>query len=243
LLELTAQGGPTMRHTRLTISYSLAVMLAAAALQQIAWGDDDRPEAPASGGDSIRLTLVDRRISANLAIDAQAEIQLVQFAISHARDPGVKRFAETMAIQFDSLATHLDALSGSLASAIWNITAGDDPRPPSPIRLINAERMLMRIKLEVVREGASYLQAELQSLPADEFDRNYLRAHILRQIQMLGTLKALERYASPGYANTLAEATKVVQHGLEQAKTTLASLEPLRTKPVDGAKITAADRK
>jgi hypothetical protein len=137
----------------------------------------------------------------------------------------------------------MDALSGSLASAIWNSTAGDDPRTQSPFRLINAERMLMRIKLEVVRETASFLQAELQSLPADEFDRSYLRAHILRQIQMLGTLKALERHASPGYASTLAEATKVVQHGLEQAKTTLASLEPPRVKSADGAKITAAGRK
>ena len=101
----------------------------------------------------------------------------------------------------------------------------------------------MRIKLEVVREGASFLQAELQSLPADEFDQNYLRAHILRQIQMLGTLKALKRHASPDYASTLAEATKVVQHGLEQAKATLASLEPPRIKSADGAKITAAGRK
>ena len=232
-----------MRHAHLTISYSIAVVLAGAALQQIVLGDDERPEAPASEGDAIHLTLVDRRISANLAIDAQAELQLVQFAVSHARDPGVKRFAEAMAIQFDSLAAHMDALSGSLASAIWNSAAGDDPRPPSPFRLINAERMLMRIKLEVVRESASFLQAELQSLPADEFDRNYLRAHILRQIQMLGTLKALERHASPGYASTLAEATKVVQHGLEQAKTTLASLEPPRIKSADGAKITAAGRK
>jgi predicted outer membrane protein len=232
-----------MRPTRLTILYSIAAVLAGAALQQIVLGDDERPEAPASDGDSIHLTLVDRRISANLAIDAQAEIQLAHFAASHARDPSVKRFAEAMARQFDSFAGQMDALSGSLASAVWSSMSGDDARPPSPFRLINAERMLLRIKLEVVRECAGLLQAELQSLPADEFDRNYLRAHVLRQIQMLGTLKALERHASPGYASTLAEATNMVRQGLDQAKTIGARLEAAMPKPADSAKITAAGGK
>ncbi|MBI3837542.1 MAG: hypothetical protein HY288_06375 [Planctomycetia bacterium] len=232
-----------MRPTRLTISYAIAAVLTAAALQHPVLGDDAAPEAAASDGDSIHLTLIDRRISANLAIDAQAEIQLAQFGAAHARDPSVKRFAEALAKQFDLLAGNMDVLSGSLASPIWNSTAGDDARPRSPFRLINAERTLLRIKLEVVRACADVLQAELESLPADEFDRSYLRAHIVRQIQMLGTLKALERHASPGYASTLAETTKMVQHGLDLAKTLGANLEAATAKPADGATITAAGGK
>jgi predicted outer membrane protein len=229
-----------MRPTRLTISYSIAAVLASVALQQIVLGDDERPEAATSDGDTVRLTLVDRRIAANLAIDAQGEIQLAQFAVAHARDPSAKRFAEAMAGQYDSFAGQMDALSGSLASAAWNTKTADDARPRSPIRLINAERTLMRIKLEVVRECADLLQGELQSLPADEFDRNYLRAHVLRQIQMLGTLKALGRHASPGFASTLVEATKMVQQGLDQAKTISATLEAMTPKSADGTAITAA---
>jgi predicted outer membrane protein len=232
-----------MRPTRLRVSFSIAAVLAGAALQQIVLGDEERPEAAAPDGESIHLTLVDRRIAANLAIDAQAEIQLAQFAASHARDASVKRFGEAMARQYDAFAGQMDALSGSLASAAWNTKTADDDRPRSPIRLINAERSLMRIKLEVVRECASLLQGELQSMPTDEFDRNYLRAHVVRQIQMLGTLKALERHASPGFVSTLVEATKIVQQGLDQAKTIGASLDAVPATPTDAAAITAAAHK
>ncbi|HEV3138481.1 MAG TPA: hypothetical protein VGZ26_11270 [Pirellulales bacterium] len=231
-----------MGHKHFILEYAIAALLFAG-IGHIVLADGNPSEPSSSDRAAPHLTFVDRRIAANLAIDAQAEIQLLRFAASHAHDPSVKQFAETMAKEFELQAANMDALSGSLASAIWNTKCGEDARPQSPVRMINLERIAMRVKLEVVCSAASFVAAELNLLPAEEFDRSYLRAFILRQIQVLGTLKALERYASPEYAGPLAEATKVVQHGVDQARLIGASLEPARIKSADGAHLTATSAK
>lgn len=221
---------------------------------------DDSPEpvaapaAEATPAPTIRLSIVDKRMATVLAIDQQAEIELAQYAISHAAREEVKQYAQQVAAETAAFLKSWDERTGGqislgtrrIAESNENVahregeTAAGDSPGRAPFALLNAERTLMHMKLEITQQCAQAALAELGATPTTDLDRSYLDHQLFRQMEMLATLKVLQRYATPRLAPLLEEAGKLAQRHFDQAKAILTTLPVTHPGGIERPTLTAA---
>jgi hypothetical protein len=224
-----------MRRKGSTIALVLMSGLVATIAPFRAAAEEPSPEVPSASApaDAIRLSLVDRRMATYLLIDHQAEIDLADYAAAHAHDDAVKGYAQGVAHDYATFAKHWDERTGGQITAIARRistsaeVSADTTGPETPSRiafsLVNMERMLMSIKVEVAAQCAHAVQAELEGIGPAELDRSYLESQLFRQMQNVATLKVLQRYATPRMVPLLEDAAKLAQHHLDDAKAILAT--------------------
>ena len=176
-----------------------------------------------------RLNYTDRRMAICLAIDAQTGIDLANWAAVHGRDPRVKELAKTMAAESMALLKLLDEKTEGRATAALR---GDsesseviaEPKPrraSSKLNVLNAEKVLMRMKFEIADDSSESLREHLENAPADSVDLTYVGGEVFRQFQMLSTLKVLRKYCSKGFEPLLDDSIKMTERHLA---TTMAML-------------------
>jgi predicted outer membrane protein len=202
-----------------------------------AWAEEPTVETPTVGSattEAVRLSIVDRRMATYLMIDHQAEVDLAEFAAAHGQAQAVKRYAHDVAQDYAAFAKHWDEKTGGQFTAIARriSTTGDasadgalgENQPRSAFPLVNMERTLLNIKVEVTAQCAHAVRAELETIAPAEFDSTYLGSQIHRQIQNAATLKVLQRYATPRMVPILEDAAKLAQHHLDNARSLLATM-------------------
>jgi hypothetical protein len=188
-------------------------------------GDHPPEEVPAvmaESPESPRLSFMDRRMATCLAIDAQTGVDLANWAVVHSHDPRVKQFAQSVAVDSMAFLRTLDEHTDGKATAALRNNAEQDAdastprRPPGKLSVLNAERVLMRMKCEIAEESSEFLRAQLEGCSADSVDVTYVGGEVFRQVQMLSTLKVLHKYGSKGFEPLLKEAIKMTQRHLAE---------------------------
>lgn len=193
-------------------------------------------EAPQpSAARDIHLNLVDQKLAITMAVDAWGQIEMGEFALESLGSDAVRQLLASRVKDQRALAARLEELTrGKSGKAIEEALAEiaqakKDTSASRPFRLLdlkrNATAMLVRIRLEIVQEYADMLQCELAGGSPLEFDRRYLRCHVLDQMQLLAALKVFESQASADFAQVIHQAWSDGQEYLGRAKLLLSQLE------------------
>jgi hypothetical protein len=201
------------------------------------------PATVAPSAEPPRLTFMDRRMAGCLAIDMQTGVELAQWAAAHARDEKVKQHAQRIAADGIALLKLLDERTDGRATQALRGEEQDDSAPraadtaqqPNPqgdrrsktqprLNVLNAERVLMRMKLEIAEISAGSLRSHFESRVEGDADRYYVAGEIFRQVEMLSTLKVLKKYTSPAFGSILDGAMAVTERQLADTMTMLATL-------------------
>ena len=203
------------------------------------------PATVAPPAEPPRLTFMDRRMASCLAIDTQTGIELAQWTAAHARDEKVKRHAQRMTAEgiaflkllderTDGRATKALRIFGEEREDVAPAVAGAAPEAtpkfehPAKVQprlnVLNAERVLMQMKLEIAEISAGSLRAHFESRIEGNADHYYVAAEFFRQVQMLSTLKVLRKYTSPGFAPVLDDAITMTDRQLADTMALLAAV-------------------
>jgi hypothetical protein len=188
---------------------------------------------------------MDRRMASCLAIDTQTGIELAQWAAEHARDEKVRQHAQRMTTEGAAFLKLLDERTDGRATrelrnfadqqdAAAPVAAGTSQESASKVEptarvqprlnVLNAERVLMQMKLEIAEISAGSLRAHFDSRIEGDADRYYVAGEVFRQVQMLSTLKVLRKYTSPGFALVLDDAITMTERQLADTMTLLATV-------------------
>ena len=194
--------------------------------------DDKQGEFDKAADSSVHgLTVIDRRMVPCLAVDIRAEQELAAVGVARANDKQVKALALQLVQDYCLFSKWLDTCSESSKPSA-NATLGQPTvegqdsgpsraaksGPRMSLRALMSERGLMRIKTEVAREWVATLRLELEAHSPAEFDRCFLDAETVRQLQMLGTLKVFQAYVSPAVASTLTDKMAIIQNRLDEIR-------------------------
>jgi hypothetical protein len=199
---------------------------------------DEVLDAPADGA---RLSFIDRRMATFLAVDTQIGIDMATWAGTHAQDERVKQLAGRLASEWTSLLAVLDARTDGKATAemrenMANRESGETklavPAKRSIRNMLNVDKTLMRMKLEIAADSCTSLRSQIESRPAAEIDRLYVGSEVFRQVQTLSTLKVLRRYGSSALAPILDDAIGLSERQLADTLATLAALAAPELPPM-----------
>jgi hypothetical protein len=196
----------------------------------------------------VSLNFVDQKLALSLAVDTHSQIETAEFALKSIGNEALRRLMTSRLADHRALAERLDSLTeGRAKRAIVDALremeadkAAKTPRAMSfrPMALQKfATSLLVRVRLEILQEYGGAVQAELAGKSANEFDRQFLRGDVLRQMQMLATLKVFESQASPDFAGVIHAAWSTANEQYEHSKGLLAQLE---TAPLVEAKAVVA---
>jgi hypothetical protein len=224
----------------------LSVLLCISAATYFNAASAQSPE-PASVGekpsdDTPRLNFMDRRMATCLAIDMQIGIDLAQWAAQNTRDPKVKQYAERMATEGIAFLKLLDERTDGRATQLLRdaaeAEAAADPMAPvteekpalpikrSKLSVLNAEKVLMQMKLEIAEDSADSLVSQLKAKAVGDSSHGYIAGELFRQVQMLSTLKVLRKYTSAGFAPILDDAIKFTDRQLAETMAMLGGAPP-----------------
>jgi hypothetical protein len=187
------------------------------------------PAAPAE----THLNLIDHRLALSLAVDADAQIEMAEYALKITANEELRRLLTERLEAQRAFAAELDTLTGGRAKAgILRAKreiedAKSAPGGPSfkALSLANATALLARIRLEILQEYAELQRCELAARNSNDFDRTFLRCDILNQMQMLATLKVFEGQASRDFAQVIHRAGSTTKDHLERARGVLERFE------------------
>jgi hypothetical protein len=195
----------------------------------------DKPSLENATADSAcNLTMIDRRIVSCLQVDAQAEYDLAAIGVARAKDQRVKQLAKRLGEDYKAFRQRMvgdrtgqdkDTLDAKgAAGQAAGEEADDGITAPGQVfarlspRAMLTERGLLRVKTEVVQEWLAALQSEWESASPAEFDRSFLEAEKIRQLQMLGTIKVFQKHASPGFAAVLTDESTRIRLTINQLR-------------------------
>jgi hypothetical protein len=198
----------------------------------------ETPAAPA-----IHLNFIDQKLALSLAVDTQSQIEAAEFALKSISNEALRRHVAARLEQQRAFAQRLDALTDgrakqAIVDALAEIEADKAAAKPRAVSFRPAAlqryatALLVRVRLEILQQCETIVQGELAGKSAAEFDRCFLRNDVLRQLQMLATLKVFEAQASGDFAQVIHEAWLTARQHYDHAKGLLVQLE---TEPLAGA--------
>jgi paraquat-inducible protein B len=226
-----------MSRTRLlnpVLALCTLLLLGARAIAQEEVPVEESPQPPSKNSE-VSLNIIDQKLALSLAVDMHCEIDRTSGALKVATTPAVRQYlTQRLAVQ-QALADQLDQLTGGRAKTTIARAAKEiehernQERTPRtrfrPMAIQNATAAVARIRLEMQQEYAAMVRAELNAQPAAEFDRHFLRAEVLHQMQVVATLRVFEGQASEDFAKVIAEAGVVAGEELAAAKKLLQQVE------------------
>jgi hypothetical protein len=185
--------------------------------------------APSAATSQTHLNLIDQRLALSLAVDAHAQIEMAEFALKTIATDELRRFMTERLEAQRAFAAELDALTGGRAKAgilrakrdIEDDKTATGAKSFKVMSLANATALLARIRLEILQEYAELQRGDLSARNSGEFDRSFLRADILNQMQMLATLKVFEAQASRDFAQVIHRAWTTTKDHLDRARQVL----------------------
>ncbi|REK15716.1 MAG: hypothetical protein DWQ37_07805 [Planctomycetota bacterium] len=218
--------------------------------------DNGQSQEGQSQEPEVHLNLIDKKLALSMAVDAWGQIEMGEFGLSSVGSEAVRQLLNdrmevqrALAVRLEKL-THGDAKE-AVERALREIAQDRTASNSSPrFRLLDLRRnstaMLVRVRLEIVQEYGDLLRVELSGKAPQEFDRAYLRTHLVDQMQLMAALKVFEGQASADFAKVIRRARAEVQDHVERAKTLLINLEDAPLVGVAAAKPevtkTAAER-
>jgi hypothetical protein len=232
------------RFPTLCAGASLAVLFAGVCAAQS--GDFDAPADNATPAGQLSETLapapqvhlnfIDQKLALSLAVDTQSQIETAEFALKSASNDELRRLITSRLESQRAFAEQLDQLTDgrskqALVDALGEIEAdktSNVPRAKSfrPLALQRyATSLLVRVRLEILQEYDTALRCELVGKDAGEFDRHFLRSDMLRQLQLLATLKVFQSQASPDFAQVIHKLWSTANEQYALAKGLLLQLE------------------
>jgi predicted outer membrane protein len=87
------------------------------------------------------------------------------------------------------------------------------------------------VRLEIARQYADLLRAELETAAPAEFDRQYLAIEVYNQMQVLAMLRVFEGQASDDFARILRQATTAAEGHASECKQVAARLQGTPATP------------
>lgn len=193
---------------------------------------------------------LDQGIATALYLGNQEEVAIAQFAEGRAEHAEVKKFVEMILKDHREALKKLQSVAPQLASMNLQLTgaeggnaeaAGAQGRTPSttpgtPGTTGQADRpgaqasgdvgaQMVALHHRIAEECLSLTQKELSEKKGAEFDRCFIGQQMGAHLATLAKLRGSREFASPQLQQFIDEATKVVEHHIEQAKQIAKKLE------------------
>jgi len=176
--------------------------------------------------------LIDGHLAACLILGNEEEVALGRFATKHASSDSVKKFAQQMvddhtkaeeqlrqfapqnaSLQLTSSGSESGAQSRTEARANSQFDSSAANSSPT-----SAPQQLLAIEREAKQECLNRTEKELGEKRGSEFDHAYLGQQMVGHVQMVSTLTAFEKHASPDLQRVIAEQRKTAEQHLDHIK-------------------------
>lgn len=200
--------------------------------------------------DAMNLSMTDQKIALSLAVETHVQIELIEDSLGKIHDAELRQFVESKRQLYASLLNTLNDLTNGRAANMLDAANGQRQQPApatdstksadsakggvrSPLQ--NATHgAILRIRLQIAGQYTDILRAELaDSLPAD-FDRHFMAADVVNQMQAVAILRVFERQASEDFAKIIRMARAAAEGHLDESRQLVQQLE----SPVDRASTT-----
>jgi hypothetical protein len=204
--------------------------------------------------DEINLSIVDDKLAMSLAVEANIQVELTEFALDMIKDEHLKSLTEEKLRSYRQLYNTLNELTGGRADSMLSraphvrATAADpsdraaEPRPKrkrgrggiGDILHNTATKAILRVRLEIAHQYVDLLRAELELAPPGEFDRRYIGIEVYNQMQVLAMLRVFEQQASPEFGRLIHLATAASEGQVVEARQVVEQMR--NTLPLPAAK-------
>jgi len=177
----------------------------------------------------VHLNIVDKKLALSLAVDTHMQIEMAKLALESIRDDHLRTLLNERIRTQQTFADRLEQLTGGAASeaiadarrAILKDREGRNDQQ-GKFKLLslqkNATAMLVRVRMEILDQYSQMVCAELEAKQAEAYDRHYLQADLLHQMQMLATLDVFAGQASADFADVINETAAAGRKQLADAR-------------------------
>jgi hypothetical protein len=184
--------------------------------------------------DSMNLSMMDQKIALSLAVETHVQIELLEDSLGKIHDAELKRLVETKRQLYGSLLNTLNDLTNGRAANMLDAADGQGQQPTAAAdstksagsakggvrsALQNATHgAILRIRLQIAGQYTDILRAELADSPPADFDRHFMAADVVNQMQAVAILRVFERQASEDFAKIIRMARAAAEGHLDESR-------------------------